>query len=168
MEYLTKLIFKMKTITQVTNKFLFVPPLILKLENQYPYTHIFCIKAILWAFAGVSLKTYDETDKEAMPFLQGHEQGSPAEIPKYLELVCDGSLLNEENDGYEVPRFSMRSMKKENESVQSPPKIKYPSLPLINGDKTANELSAAKKESSSTLNVFMDDQSYTNVDKNAV
>lgn len=97
------------------------------------------------------MKTDEEADKEATPFLREQE------MPKYLELVCDTSL-EEENDGYEVPRSSMRSMKESSVS-----KVRYPSLPLINADET-EELSTAKKESSSIQNLLVvGDHSYTNV-----
>ncbi|KAK4881780.1 hypothetical protein RN001_005099 [Aquatica leii] len=50
----------------------------------------------------------DETDKEKTPFLN---MENDSKIPTYLELIYDKSC--DDNDGYEIPRSSIRSNKSE-------------------------------------------------------
>lgn len=54
----------------------------------------------------------EESEREQTPFLQ--TEGDQA-IPTYLELIYD-SNSPEENDGYEVPRSSIRSLKSDTSS----------------------------------------------------
>ncbi|KAK5650142.1 hypothetical protein RI129_001171 [Pyrocoelia pectoralis] len=50
----------------------------------------------------------DEGDKEKTPFLNEND----GKIPTYLELIYDGNCPDD-NDGYEIPRSSLRSNKSE-------------------------------------------------------
>ncbi|XP_031333150.1 proto-oncogene tyrosine-protein kinase ROS isoform X2 [Photinus pyralis] len=50
----------------------------------------------------------DDADKEKTPFLKEND----GKIPVYLELIYDGNCPDD-NDGYEIPRSSMRSSKSE-------------------------------------------------------
>lgn len=64
-------------------------------------------------FLGGSWKSGSEDDssREKTPFLQD-QNGTPKEIPKYLELVYDAEdYPSVDKDGYEIPTSEMKKIK---------------------------------------------------------
>ncbi|KAI4460354.1 tyrosine-protein kinase receptor [Holotrichia oblita] len=75
---------------------------------------------LIYKHTGGSWKnTSNDSSRERTPFLNSSSDTTPnsTEIPKYLEIVY-GSETSPENDGYEIPRNSIRSTKSMQEIPQ--------------------------------------------------